>query len=966
MSRPRKSLNADVDVPALLRRLGCSVRQGALPLRVRCPICREGSLTVYRDDACGGGWHACNHCASQGDLLALAARTLNVTVPDAIADLAAHGFDIPADDASVRRYLEEYVEYDARLMELWKSAQQGLSHPPAGVGGVVQRLGIHIPNWTSRLQDGVGQLVGFLTKTEIEECFQPQVMRNQKLKHRSTSNSTDRVFHGPNWDSVVAVPFFDQPGRISCFLLIGREADPKFDYIVKRANRGTRDNQYFRPDAEAGLALHPGIYRAAEARNRTVVAVGNPQLMLRLQIRHFQTHLSPLPIAGWFDSGRWCDWRTLGRRTRTMSAWQMLSGYRLVFWAPMGSDAYTLHQAVSTEGWISKAGPRRSDAQALSQYIRNTDPDQLWEQIVKKARPWPDAVADDLKKWDDPQIYKWLAQMRHEGEPLEPILARLSGPVRKRVEALINAEACPRTIAFDRHTILEANRSWYLQRKGFPRALICDAVLRLDQLLRDPDHDQTFVRGRILYREHEVKVFEPFKTIEQDPLRYMQEELLDAGLGLMQSDYHYSTRLLQIARSFQEPQIADAETRVGWNAKACRLVLPQFAIDSRGKVLDLHGELIAADAPASRLERPREICGTDLDKATGDAEFARLFWATMACTVANILAPRFTLRPAGICLVGCGAEAVGTAVATACGCLRSRAHDAESVRRALADEQVHDWPLIVDTGPDLQRRHLWKLLEDRGAERRSIIATDWLTSRLLAMHDSWQKSWDFITCDHRVAVRDSALNLAEVFLPAYLEDVALRSFWIDAGTFDSLSLRLLHDMAHFVERRHGNPELVRSGSSVIFASRGNDRRLMIIDILGRLIQDGKLKVGTKVVGRRKSTMKERLGDDAFELSYPAFVAALNDVAVPLPGPEEFNALLHETGMVVESTGEVFVLQRTEMLQRWIWSEKLLGKPLGAAAVDVDHRMMLTTGAAADAIPPHTAGTGLGIAATSDS
>ena len=72
MSSPHRSLNAHVPLAPLLRLLGCSVETQAHPLKARCSVCGEGPLILLQDHVCGGSWHCCRQCGSQGDLLALA------------------------------------------------------------------------------------------------------------------------------------------------------------------------------------------------------------------------------------------------------------------------------------------------------------------------------------------------------------------------------------------------------------------------------------------------------------------------------------------------------------------------------------------------------------------------------------------------------------------------------------------------------------------------------------------------------------------------------------------------------------------------------------------------------------------------------------------------------------------------------------------------------------------------------
>ena len=307
MSSPHRSLNVHVPLAPLLRLLGCSIETQAHPLKTRCPVCGEGPLLLLQDHVCGGSWHCCRQCGSQGDLITLAARAWSLEPPEAIAHLASCGFDLPADDQAIERYLAEHVAYGERLHTLWAQARKHLLHRGGPHHRAAERWGLLSPEWRYGWEQRSGQLIGYLPKAEVERCFAPGV-RQQRSGRRQWSNpSAHRVFPGPDWQDVLAVPFFDLPGRISCFLFIGRDGDPTRDFVVKRANHGWTGNQHVQEPFEAGLAYHPEVFGEADHKDRTIVALGDPLLCVRLQHRHCQTCYRPLPLVSWLDTQAFPD-----------------------------------------------------------------------------------------------------------------------------------------------------------------------------------------------------------------------------------------------------------------------------------------------------------------------------------------------------------------------------------------------------------------------------------------------------------------------------------------------------------------------------------------------------------------------------------------------------------------------------------------------------------------------------------
>lgn len=913
MSNPRRSLNAYIRVEPLLRLLGCHARLQGLPLKTRCPLCCNGLLTIFHDRVSGGAWHRCRKCQSEGDLIALAARTLKADLPATIAHLAAQGLDVLVDDASIRRYLEDHVEYDERLRKLWQTARQALYGPHPSFNRVAHRLGFFAADWPSKLSDSIGQVFGCLSKEAVEACFAPAVMQAAAERRQKCSPSAHRVFPGAQWEHVLAVPFYDLPGRISSFLFIGRSADPARDFVLKRAHRHLGSNQHVQHDAEAGLAFHPGVMEQADARG-AVVAVADPMLMLRLQIRHFSiTTVRPLSLIAWIDSDQPSQKSWTQVRTRTAAAWQMFADQEVIFWAPHGLDVWTLRQAIAANGKISLVGPREGGAEALKQYAWRQEPDTLWKHIVAHGRPWHDVLSDELRDQSEAVIHEWLARLEHEQEPIAPILARCSPRIQERVTELIYKSQFPRTIDLDGQTIIEANGSWWEASRRKPgKHLIVDAVLRIDHALFDRERERSYARGRILYRDQVLHFFEPLRPIQDDPAEFMRAKLQQKGLGFLQYNRRYRHLIFRIATTFQQSTMGNAVTRVGWNEDRRRIVLPQFAIHDGGEVSDVHDAALPDDAPAQRLERPSTPSGQELDSATDNDDLARVFWATTCAVIANILAPSCAETTAGICLVGRGAQTVGFTVAEALGCVRVPVRRAGDLQRALDAEQAHGWPVIFDVGPDLQRKHLRRLLSQVDA-RNCIVAADWLSSRLLALRGGW----NIISCDERLGAPLGVLHTASVVLPAYLQHLARRWFNIsDWHDEESLTERVIRDVARFVDAGYGDPGAVLSASDVLLPDRESSQAEVIADLLARLIAEGRLKHSSHADGRGKPTLIDNPDHGRLLLPYAALAAAVRDVPVDLADPWHLRGLMNLNRLLPELPRDTFVLQRSELVTRW--------------------------------------------------
>jgi len=706
MVHPTKPLNSHIEIHFLLNLLGCRPPIQGIPLQTRCPICRDGMLTIYRDLVMGGGWHHCSQCKSQGDLISLAAATLKVSRSEAIAHLAVNGAKVPTDPESVGRDTEHHTAYARRLTDFWDLARRSHRSRP-DFAKLAQKLGLNPNSWNSHWQQSIGQIVGVSNKTIVETCFAPESMAARKAKGWTGSQSSHRVFVGSDWDSVLVLPFFDLPGRISSFVFIGRDANPERDFVVKRANRGLFGRSTAKSEGEGGLLFHPEVFDSAAALNGTIIAVADPLLLLRLHVRDSRDHFRPLSMVAWLDTAHWPPRSVLPPRAKTHSAWQMFYRHRIVFWAPDGLNINVLRQAIAADGLISTAGPTVKIPEELQKYLSRERASHLVEHASETARPWQDVLSQYLENSRPPAIHRWVADLEHERDPVEPILDRCSQRAREHARAVMNANRSPRTIALNGRIIRETSTCWELERRSRASELILNAVIRIDRILVDRDRNIEYARGRVLFGDDIIEFCEPLARLDRDMFSLLRRRMLDAQLGILHATKRFRKDLLQIAISFQEPLRVDAVTHVGWRRDDYRIVFPHFQINADGSISQGSDNLIPDHAPGRCLKPLIQNCGIDpfmLELSQLHPELAKLFWATMAYVVANLVTPAFANRTTGLCLVGRGAQSVCGAIAEAMGCLKFTVRLKTDLKQAMIAEHLHGMPLILELSSKLRGR----------------------------------------------------------------------------------------------------------------------------------------------------------------------------------------------------------------------------------------------------------------------
>jgi hypothetical protein len=547
MDAPRTSLNAFLPWPETALLLGLPLSDNALPARTSCPACHARNLTFFADPSGGGPWFHCPACNKAGDLIEFAAWLWSLSTSAALTRLVHHGGLLTAEQLTPQRlaaYVRDYPEYRQRLQLLWQRAGAWLQQPDAGtLNPLRQKLHLTSDLSGARWRQGPGRLLGALPHEEIEVCFCPLSTGQGGAPYAERyrlNPSRGRVFSGPGWHAVLVLPFYDLPGRIGAFQFIGRGGGPA-DRIFRpqRTLRRAGSNQYARQpryQAEAGLAGLDTVAAPQRWLGRTVFAVGDALLALRLQLRHFKCSHGPLPLVSWYD----------GERALTRSTWRVLAERPVVFWA-WRLQAAVLYQAVQADGLVAVAGPDELTSGAIDHYLRLDEPLDLLRKLQRRALPWREAVRTWAAGQPDWTIAALLLGLESYRLDLRQVVAECGGG---RLEELLPPPVRPRTVRVGTRTIIERGDGWSALTKGGQETPLLDAILRIDKVLTE--QGVLRYRGRVLFRGEEVPFEEAAAAVESRPARWLRELLLREGKGIV----HFApglNGLLEIAFKFQEP-----------------------------------------------------------------------------------------------------------------------------------------------------------------------------------------------------------------------------------------------------------------------------------------------------------------------------------------------------------------------------------------------------------------------------
>jgi hypothetical protein len=898
------SLNSHVKWITLLKLLGSEVRTPAIPAVVRCPICSHLQLEILQDYISHGAWGACRHCHFAGDMIELAAATWKLSIPATIHKLQQNGVDIPPEASPAETYRQQYVEYRHRFRELWTEAQAGLLHNTTHLKGLVYELGWRCEVPADRWTEGPARILGAASTRDVERCFMPGTFRTTG---RNTSNS--RLFKGGKWDGVLMIPFYDLPDRMCAAMFIGRRGDPERDQVFRRLRlRQTgitlaEGRQTAEPAQEAGLAFHPDTWVAAADWDQTLFASDDLSLAWRLQMRQFEHSVLPLPLVVWRDGPD-----TKGIATLSRFAWQMFANQSIVFWAPRLQPA-AVRQAVATDGRISTAGSKCEDARHLIEYTAKFTPEGLLQHVRKTARPWPEVIAKHLAGMPAEAAEDFMLQLQLETIQVNRVVRCLDEKMRERCRDWLRPKSRPRTVIVRQKRVLEQEDGWILQhqvrRAEFVAELLCDAKLRIEEVIHYKKLDQTYYRGHLEYRGELIPFCDLRSEVEASPLSWMRGLLLAKGKGLVRGLTLWDKYLVNIALQFHEPKILYGTDTVGWDKQKLQFVLPRYIVGL--KSTRRNEAAVMSDAlPAVNLIPLRNDETLAWAGLPREAEASDVYWGATVNLLANVLAPVFNQPTVALGLVGDGAYA-GLDVAAWLGCLNLPLETVADSRKLAGEEFKHDWPVAVVPSRSVTPAIWHNWLNRRDRPHNCITPLDPLTAAVHHLDGGWR----LLSCKTIPAFAPRLKEFTRHFVVVYLQDLCKRKLRLSNDDGDWF-LRVWADCADFVTRSHGKPLLPAKIPENI-RPENVDAELSFVEMLAELVAKGQLRLslggyqGPRDASALLRVEKGFQDNEGLYVPQEALSRVLTRKRLPVPETDRITAALAEANVLGECRDEGWVL-----------------------------------------------------------
>lgn len=755
-------------------------------------------------------------------MIALAAATWKLGIKQTLGRLSRdEGISTAIGAAGAAAdYIEAYDKPRNRINKFWAKCRR--THVMGETSGLrmLQRR-FNACDSTEMWNERAGQFMGSCFKPEVDRCFHPKRVESwAETSGKRTGTYSSNIFRGPKWNELLTVPFWDLPGRICGFLYIGREARAGKDWVFK----GTLDSIH-----EGGLAMLPALMRGEHrVLGHTKFVMTDPELAIKLQIKHMKDTTRPLPLGATWDDGY-----TLSERI-----WKWFKAKDLVFW---GTDLLkTVYQARMAQGRVSLL---TVTSRELETNMWNYTPVVWLQRMEAKAVSWQEALEHYITPLNETDIEEVFLRLNLQGKELAAFIEGCQHELRERLRYINEHRVFAAKVKFEGKWVFEKADGWYLEKGG---DRISNAIIKIEQVLTTLDQ-KSYYRGHIKFEGQNYQFTEKAATLDRGMLVWAQGYLRDVvKAGVSEFYPSWNKKSLQLAITFTTPTYAQGVEIIGWDQANHQFNFPKFAILPGGDVTDDFACLFDHETvPARELPVPSKLPVKHRDTLSEQNDETQIFWATAACVAANIIAPAVNRNPVPILLDGEGAMGVGMSAAVRLGCVETPLQSRNDVASGLkATLGPHQWPLAVVPSGGLRPGN-WL---DSEYAQNALFQLPWATNRVLAMRGRS----NVITHDRKLGSMQLAHHAATYVLPNYLQDLYRRNL-ILAEDQPDLAGNVLDDMTDWFAKQGGNREAVEAAHRILHTPGTKPARAWFAELVFKLYEEGALTHSRSSFTDAKST-----------------------------------------------------------------------------------------------------------------
>lgn len=683
-----------------------------LPANLQCPACNTHQLFVYRDDNFGGEWVHCRQCDYHGDIVELAATTWKLDLWHAAVKLATFPQACAVAAVPTDR-LNDYlpiVERRRQVDKFWQQARSQLGvledndlRDVLTKFGVVRSLAE--PDW----KQTAGKLVGVVTREQVEQCFKT------RKHHRS------HVLRGPGWKYLMAVPYYDLPGRVVGFLFIGRQG----------RDEDTLYHSIYPNIVEDGIGMLPAIL--GRAKTNEVYHFTDLQTAMRLQMRSLRTNRYFLPIVA------------------------LRPGGNVRSWAALPARQHIIVTPKITSETVRKSRDLRSRVSIYRQNSRDYErtPGHWLKKISRDSSPWRTQLERQLRQVTVEQGEALLLDLGLQRKDLCEFIRSCDRGLQQKLDRLLTEQGACREAIYRRYTVLESLAGWSIRQSP-----ICNARIQIDTILKTLD--KTYYRVTVRVGQQELSFVEDVNVIRKlGLLAWVADRAAEFGV-VVTFDPQWNKAAERVAMILQAPKMSTSVGRIGWDPQLNGFRLQHFNLVCGGDVRRDTGTVFADPRlPTRYLLPPGPVLERTIKTLTRRSRATELFWATFCGVVGHILAPCLLTKPRPLVFQGRAAAAQGRVIAGHLGCEFYSSNYASVLRRATQ----HHWPAVLRLPADRTFDPAWLGAASNclaevpdGAELLAVLA-----------------GWDQLTAPEDCLPLQIEPTELQAILPRYLQDLCRRN-----------------------------------------------------------------------------------------------------------------------------------------------------------------------------------------------
>lgn len=744
----------------LLPRLNLPVSALALPAVTVCPMCRAKQLYIMQDPVFAGEWSYCTGCEFHGDMIELAAQAWKLDLAATVERLQQNGFNLPALES--KEYLTKVARPRAIIEKFWRDSQALMDQRQPAINALAHDWGC-CPHWHYDWKNTGRRIVAATTRERFNEFAGELTV---------TRLPREKGFH-----LVLLHPYYDAPGRIAAFHVLGRDAT--------RTINVQNNNRHKHQRATYGFTMLDAALRPAPRQLFGDVVVAEWETAFRLQIQHLRTSSQFLPIMAPFSwDHEQVSLATIGRRRIRV----LPDNNRLT--PPMTIFAKRHNAGVVTLPWNGISARQTSKNRPID-----------WLTMAQHGTTgWHSGVLDALVKFSPPEATEFLAQLQLTRQECEELLHRCDGVLRpKLLEALPLVDA-PSELLAGSLRIRETAAGWF-HRAGSQTAQVTVGIVRCDQVIEGGERTQ--IVGRVLRDGQEIPFTLAEKVIRRDGLLFaLRDELRRRGDDI---DFlpRYNQRAWSIATAFHPPKIVPGAVAVGWDAKHNCFRLPGCTIRADGKLEPPAPVLAEAPYPGRDLAAPGALISRYAATLSEPGPSTALAWSLALVSLRSIVSPVLRLPNPGVAMYGPGCETTVPVIAAQLGCVRTALPvwtPTTATYKQFAKLQTrHGWPTLLTVGEGA-RPTVW-IAHDHG---NAMLPTSRERALFAAV-----RGWDVLHAKLATISPELEAGIRHV-IPNYLQNLCKRRLPLRSDA--RLTQELLDDLADWWRDATGkslNPHLVR-------------------------------------------------------------------------------------------------------------------------------------------------------------